>query len=355
MAVQYQNGLSRRLFGSFFRNQWVIPRAPHPAVSRFLRWYERKIAKPDIGGIDVDRPIFVISLPRSGSSMLQDLLAAHDDTAYINNMMHLFWPDFCGAECLRRRLRLNVEGERFLGDSVTVAGDTPSDPVVSWADWYKLDLYDPRYVRRTPEQLGDARIRRMHEDIRKVLWCFKPGGGARFLSKNPGLLPHIDLTAALFPDARFIYLVRDPRPCANSMVKLYKKTERQRRRIGWARKALVPFPHLPRLDEYVQAYGPDSLETTARLWRDAADFMDPWISRLANMHVVKYENIIDQPAEQVENILRFCELNPAGAQNDVFQQRMERIGRVQHANTEYGGFDRIEKICKKQMKRLWYA
>ena len=41
--------------------------------------------------------------------------------------------------------------------------------------------------------------------------------------KSPGIIPYLPLVNELFPDAKFVHLVRDPRQCSNSMIKLTRK------------------------------------------------------------------------------------------------------------------------------------
>ena len=235
---RYPNLQSRLLLGAAFRNQWFIPAPPPRWVERLLRAYERRVLRVETAGIAIDRPIFIISLPRSGSSLLQDLLCAHPLSAFTSHTMHIFRNCLCGAESLRRLLRLNVRGERFLADSVDVDAASPATPVATWSEWLRADAYDP--ARRgsavfSALDLSEPERERIREGIRRVLWCFGPRP-FRFICKNPALLPHIRVLRDLFPDARFLFLVRDARMNANSMIKLYRLCREQfagiRRRTG---------------------------------------------------------------------------------------------------------------------------
>jgi len=135
--------------------------------------------------------------------------------------MPSFPRSFCAAEYLRKRLRLDFHGERMLGDSVDVAPGTPNEGVAFWRAWLKEDHHDLAYRPRRKADFTRQEIEQIYESIKRILWCFE-GRATRFLVKNPSLLPHLELLQELFPDARFIHLVRDARPCANSMVKLYR-------------------------------------------------------------------------------------------------------------------------------------
>jgi hypothetical protein len=349
------------LLKRFFRDQWIIPEAP-PRLERVLQWYERRRMTIDTSSIDIDRPIFFLSMPRCGSSMLQDLMSAHPDVAYITNMMHQFRRSFCAAEHFRQRFGLDVEGERFIGDSVTVSGASPADPVGTWGDWLDLDPYSLDYIDPRATDLTPAARERIEDDIRRVIWCFDHAGGRRFLCKTPALLPHMRLLNDLFPDAKFIHLVRDARMSANSLVKLYRRTNEQldairarspKRSIREDTRPFIPYPRLPRLAEYVEEYGADDIRTTANLWRDGVNYFEERKDELGHCLEVRYEDVVSDPRAQIERILEFCELAPVPASNEGFWAALGRVGTVHHKNV-YGHLAEIEEICAPEMKRYGY-
>jgi hypothetical protein len=359
--AQYSSFIARLILRRFFRDQWIIPEAS-PRIERVLQWYERRRMVIDTSKVALDRPIFFLSMPRCGSSMLQDLMSAHPDVAYITNMMHQFRRSFCAAEHFRQRLGLDVEGERFLGDSVKVSSASPADPVGTWGDWLGLDPYSLEYTEPRADQLGAAAKERIAEDIRRVIWCFDHGGGRRFLCKTPALLPHMRLLNDLFPDAKFIHLIRDPRMSANSLVKLYRRSNEQlnairarARRRGqredW--RPFVPYPRLPRLADYVNEYGADDIRTTANLWRDGVNYFEERKAELGNYLVVRYEDIVADPRSEVKRILDFCELEPVPASNSQFWGALSRVGAIHHKN-RYGHLAEIEEICAAEMLRYGY-
>jgi hypothetical protein len=357
----YANLLSRLLVGPFFENQWVMPVRRAGLVERFFAWYERHRMDIRIDGIAVDRPIFIISLPRSGSSMLQDLICAHPDVAYITNMMYLFPESPCAAELWRRRLHLNIRGERFLQDSVDVDGSSPADPVATWARWFRQDPFGVSAATCTIKDFTLAELATIRDDIRRVLWCFRDDGRRRFECKTPALLPHVELLQDLFPDARFIYLVRDGRHNANSMLKLNRlcveQLARIRSRLG-ARARLdarpfIPYPRLAHLPEYVAAYGVDDIRTTASLWRDACLYMEEVKPRIRHLYEVRYEDIVAQPARSMDTIFEFCELRVPGPAESAYAERLSQVGVLRHTN-RYGSFDEIERICGDMLRHHRY-
>lgn len=343
---------------SLFENQWVIPDSPPRFAESFLKWYENNRLTVDITNISIDRPIFLISLPRCGSSMLQDIICGHPDVAYITNMMDTFRNCLCAAEHFRQKLGFNVRGERFLKDSVEVDGGSPADPVGTWAAWFQQDPFNVEHQELTLESFSVEDIDRVKDSIRKVIWCFD-GKANRFECKTPALLPHALLLKEMFPDAKFIHLVRDARASANSLLKLFRLCNEQliaiRKRKGLPAPLapFIPYPRMARLQEHIDAFGPDDIRTTAHLWNDGVEFVHKNQHLLPNFYEVRYEDILADPQAEIRQILDFCDLSQPLESNQSFWGKVAKVGVVHHKNA-YDSFDTIETICRENMLKLGY-
>jgi hypothetical protein len=343
-----------------FENQFALPQDQPKLIERLLQWYENNILyTKDVSDIRIDRPIFVIALPRSGSSMLQDILCTHQDIAYITNTMHLFRTCFCAAEYFRKRFNLNASGERYLRDSIEVDSGSPSEGIAFWGEWLKDDPHLLDYVDRKIDDFTSLELEYIYMSIRKIIRCFE-GKSSRFFSKNPALLPHISLLKDMFPDAKFIHLVRDARTSANSLVKLYNLNAEQLAKIRtktrhpiYNNKVFIPYPRLPKLSEYIQEYGPDNIRTTASIWNDGISFVSEKKEELQSFYEVRYEDILADPRVEIFKIIDFCKLPEIKKDNTKFWQKISQIGVIHHKNV-YGNFDVVESICRENMFKYGY-
>jgi hypothetical protein len=356
--VEFPNLWSRLLLQRGFDKQFIVP----GSVPRLMRWFlafvERCVLQVDTRGIEVRKPIFLLGLHRSGTTMLQDLLCSLPEISYITNRMSVHPEHICAVEEVARWLRLDVRGERFLRDGVELSGSSPNEGVPFWQRWLGEDPFDIRYVERRIEDFSPERCAAIVNDIRKILWCFWPRGG-RFFSKNPCLLPYARLLGQLFPDARFIHILRDPRRTANSMVKFYRMTQQQ---LAWIRahgghgmydeRPYMPFPRLPRLAEYVERYGPDDIRTTAWLWRDGVALMDEVKDQLPSFLEVRYEDIVANPPGSLQRILDFCELD-ASVKYPEFSIRLSKVGKSP-SRSEDDSTGVVEEICGEVMRQHGY-
>src|SRR4051794_7280687 len=116
--VEYANWWSKALFAKSFDNQFTIPVPPGKGLIGSLKLLERTLLKADVSALKIDRPVFIVGLPRSGTSMLYNVLCAHERAAYVTNSMNSFPEAIIGIEWIRKKLHFNIRGERFLQDSV---------------------------------------------------------------------------------------------------------------------------------------------------------------------------------------------------------------------------------------------
>ncbi len=356
----YPNLRSRLLLGGLFERQYSIPEDPPWLFEHTGMFIERWLLSVDLSDIVVDRPVFLLGLPRSGTTMVQDLCCTHPELAYITNAMHQFPRCFCGIEKLRKWLHLDVSGERYLGDSVPVSVGSPNEGIQFWAKWFHWDACSPEYHPRAPEDYSAQEIADLHALIRRVIWCFgKPW--RRFFSKNPAAVTDLERLHHFFPDGRFIHIVRDPRSCANSMRKHYKLEQQQLNRVRSAKhrrmlgeNEFIPYPRVAKLPEYLCTWGPDNVRTTAHVWNDCLNMVNAVKDRVNHFLEIRYEDVVAEPQRRMAEIFEFCQLDYPDASNTEFHTKLAAVGRIHHQN-RYSDFDVIEQICAPEMQRLGYT
>jgi hypothetical protein len=359
LKVEYANYLSKLFLSEDFKYQYTIPPSASFLRKRFLKFYENVFLDVDLTGIEIEKPIFIVSLPRTGSTMLNTLMSAHDDVAYFSHLMNVSYPHFCAMDHIRTKLNLELNGERFIGDSIMVNLTGPSDPIPIFNKWIRKDPFEPKYLSLTKASLSDEQIDEIFTSIKKAMWCME-GKPNRFLMKSPGIIPYLPLVRELFPDAKFLHLIRDPRPCANSLIKLAKKTiaqgemiTRAKKKFEYSGKTPVTYPHLPNLPKYLEKFGIDNIRTAANIWKDGMDFVEKEKDSLDHFFEIRFEDILMKPERSMREIFEFCELSMPDSSNQMFWTHLQGVGKVRHKNT-YNQFELIEEICKGSMERYGY-
>lgn len=141
------------------------------------------------------QPIFLLSLPRSGSTLVQRVLASTDDIATAPEPWFLL-PQ---AYALRER---GVEAEYVQVSSVRAIHE---------------------FVDRLPNGLADYRSGVRDFALRLYDLAAGDGDGRYFLDKTPRYHLIIDDLFELFPEARFVFLWRNPLAVAASIVETWAK------------------------------------------------------------------------------------------------------------------------------------
>jgi hypothetical protein len=357
--IKFRNLHSRLLLGYIARQQPILPGKFPAPVTAFLRWFEANVLRVNVSGYRVDRPIFLLGLPRSGTTMLQDTMCRHPGIAYINNSMNRFPDALCATDYFRRKLRLDFEIERYLADSVPVSPGSPSDALSFWTRWFDIDPFSLAYHEFDAADISPATRSSMDETIRRVIWCYGDPQ-RRFFNKVIHCTPYVELLNALFPDAKLVHIVRDPRMTANSMVKLCRLEIEHEKKYGLYIKDsehgdrfFISYPRLPKLKEYVDRFGLLDLRTTANIWRDTIEIVDRAMKNGVRVHEVRYEDLLADAKGELARIYEFCELPDVTAENKSYWSKVATIGSIHHQRN-YGDFAEVEEICRDSMNRHGY-
>ena len=174
---------------------------------------------PEIDGIPVTRPVFIIGLPRTGSTLLHNLLAQHPELRG-PNLWELMTP--AGPRDARHQAEAAAACQAYVDDFYRSAPRFPAiHPFNAWrpdechrllgnafqSRVYWIRFRVPSYATWLERQdLGPAyEYHRLQ--LKSILW--RIGGGVPVL-KCPFHVWSLDALARTYPDARFISLHRDP-------------------------------------------------------------------------------------------------------------------------------------------------
>jgi len=198
-------------------------------------------------------PIFILGLPRAGSTLLEQILSSHsrvDGTLELPNVLSL-----------SQRLRRRQLGDRRPGDRRP--GDRrPGYPEI-------LRELDPEEFAAFGEAfIEDTRIHRQ--------------GAPLFIDKMPNNFRHIGLIQLMLPNAKIIDARRHPMACC--------------------------FSGFKQLFAEGQEFSYD-LDDVGRYYRDYVELMDHWDRVLPGRVLrVMHEDVVDDLEGQVRRMLDFCGL-----------------------------------------------
>ena len=350
--IRCSNWWSKALFLRNFEEQFYIPKPPRKSDRLFLQFLERMLFSDKYKDLKIEKPIFIVGLPRSGTTLLYNLFCAHPQAAYITTSINSFIEAPRAIEWLRKRFHLNIKGERFLADSIDVDFGSPSEPIMYWGKWFKRAVDDLHWKKQSLNDFSSQEIESIYDDIKKIISCF-PGQQQRFVLKYPLMQTELPLVHALFPDAKFIHIVRDGRMVANSMVKLYNISNDQIKKIKHPLiDHILPYPRVEKLGEYLKSWGPTSLETTSRVWRDSLIEVEE-ASRHIPIFTLRYEDLLLSPETELREVFEFAHLPWPSNEARSFFEVYDSIGKIRHTNN-YSGYELVENRVGPWLKKLNY-
>ena len=187
---------------------------------------EDRLFASHLGSITNQRPVFITSLPRAGTTLLLECCAALDEFASHTYrdmpfvMIPCLWSSFSGA--FRREGRLKP---RAHGDGMQIDFDSPEalEEVLwlkFWAKQYQADRILP-WPARPRVEFTTFFARHM----RKIAWVRRGvrAEGVRYISKNNLNIARIPLVRQMFPDATIVVPVRAPLDHCSSLLQQHRQ------------------------------------------------------------------------------------------------------------------------------------
>jgi len=303
--------------------------------------------------IELKYPIFIIGPHRSGSTILQQMLCLHSEIATPRTYSDMF--DMSPILSKKYfRLFAGQRGHRRI-DRIITGFDSPQE-----AQGLIFRYFDKQRTRYNPANLDDIK-----HYMRKLLFLEEK---SRFLWKTPYFTIRVPEVFAMFPDAKFIYLYRDPVSCVDSKLKFIEVWREisespsfiYRHLVGkhesfelggagyfWERiNRILNLKYLP----------PDPFE----LARDHLEWIERALMDLNNLRTsntpcfLDYSSLIREPVASLGKLFKFLDLTD---ESEAIIAKLEKLGmplRMPEAKLKYIPEDKIsviQELCQENMQR----
>lgn len=189
--------------------------AKDPAQEGFLEHLNEVLAGvADAELEDIGEPyptLHVIGVPRSGTTLLYQVLASALDVGYVNNLIAAFWR----APVFGVRLAKTLGVDRLDSDFSSAYGRTAgvSEPHEFGYFWNDHLRY-PDLAEREPEHADSIDWER----LRRTIANMAAATGAPMTFKPMILVWHLERLADAMPASRFVWITRPPRETALSLL-----------------------------------------------------------------------------------------------------------------------------------------
>lgn len=311
------------------------------SLNNLLQFEQSERALPAIVQRRIERPIFITGMPRSGSTYLHRLLV-QDPAVVAPLSWQLVYPCPSPLGRLGSVLRTcSVHAQfytmRLLAPELNglhqVSPSAPEECTDITAQVFQSLRYDSVY--RVPsyqswlQRHGHIEAYRFHRRFLQHLDAQSPG--RHWVLKSPDHVFALDEIRQVYPDARWVFIHRDPIPVLASVAKL---TEVLRR----------PFAH--RVDR--EEIGRQVLAS----WLDGAQRMMRAAGGADSILHIQYRDIVSNPFETARRVLRHGGIAPSASA----EQRMSKwLGSRTNRKHRGGKYDLAEFGLKPATLRAQFA
>lgn len=257
------------------------------------------------------QPIFIIGSPRTGSTILYQLLTYRYQFSYIDNFIARWYRALLVGVWLDEKRFKSRPHSSFTSTHGKTDEHDPRAPHECGNFWYQ---WLPKKVHyQTKEALSDKQKQHIRDTFEAVMGLT----GKPYLCKNLPTSQRIDLIHDIFPAAKFIWIQRDPRYTVQSILQV-RNARNMKENEWWSvrPKNVLALQSLPEIEQVVsQVYYVES-----QIQQD--------LVRIPNdQHTcVRYTELVQTPVETIEAIgswlhadKRDTTIDPASIQNDNTQ------------------------------------
>ena len=231
--------------GRLVTTAWIAPIYLGLRQSAALFRALDEVLYPEYRNQKVERPVFVFANPRSGTTLAHRLISMDDEVFTTVKLYQTIFPAVSATRTFKRLVELS---ETRVGSVLRRAYDFFNAPLESrWDGVHHISLDQPEedvctllwsltspttgllfpfmddlpsqtWIDRQPEADRKAFLEFYENTIRRHVY---EAGGKRFLNKNVFFSTRVRSVYEKFPDAVFVYLVRDPRECLPSFLNMF--------------------------------------------------------------------------------------------------------------------------------------
>ncbi len=212
-------------------------------LNAFCLWIDRLLF-PECRKVDIENPVFIVGNARSGTTLFHRLLCGDEQRFVHFRTWEILFPSLFQKKALgalvtayRRLFRSSFDRladwenrqltslKRMHPIGINKAEEDDFLLLIPFASAtltvlfpYLEDLAELVTFDRRPAPIRKRIMRFYRECVSRQLYFH--GGGRTLLSKNPSFVMKIRSLAEEFPDAKFVYLIRNPFETIPSLLKL---------------------------------------------------------------------------------------------------------------------------------------
>ncbi|WP_407332896.1 sulfotransferase family protein [Enterovibrio sp. 27052020O] len=261
----------------------------------------------------LSQPLIFVGPPRSGVTLISDLVFHHHDLCWLDNNFEKHpksdWQHRLFRHASEWR-NLAVNRSSLLSEMAKQCSPVPSEAISFWDDATRDDIdFDRGFLRgkhATPLEISTIK------DVleKRLILSRKAQLALRFTGPSRLCFLH-----SIFPDAKFVNVMRDPASTVHSMISS-EQWEYQGRHLLWWRGAysLQELAQYDMLRDHAVAGTAFQLNKLMQTTKQEAQELD------IDMITIHYEDFVKQPQDTIAQILSHAELPASETINAALKQ-----------------------------------
>jgi len=215
LRISLSSGIDRKYLGRYLLSLIIC------IILEPFRWINKLVRLPRKNDKEMDhQPWFIIGFWRSGTTLMHQLLSEDKRFYYVTTYQTIF-PELMIYQKVLKWLAGFFVPDRRPVDNMRLTLDDAQEEEIALANIFPESfyhfLYFPRYYKRIRDRsLYTAKYRPGRISYWKKMYSMvisearRNVGGEIFLSKNPSSTFRIKELLEMYPEAKFIFLERDP-------------------------------------------------------------------------------------------------------------------------------------------------
>ncbi|MBW2270493.1 MAG: sulfotransferase [Deltaproteobacteria bacterium] len=308
-----------------------------------LRWAENLRWNRKIRQTEVKAPVFLLGFGRSGTTHLHYLFWQDPQFGVVSNYQASMQPvALIGNGWLPRLIGRSMPSTRPI-DNVAISLDTPQEEEIAMVNSSEhAPLHFMTFPNELPE-LYDRYVCRLGSDA-AVLDAWKQdylrvlkkatilSEGRRLALKTPTNTARVRVLSEMFPDAKFVNIVRNPYRVYRSMRNMYR--------------TVLPDQALQEFDwDEIDRWTLDAYSSMMSKYLDERKLLGD--DRLVE---IRYEDLVEHPIEELQKIYAALELGEFDRVRPIFEAYLATI-----ADYETNEFDFPDEIVAAVNERWAFA
>ncbi|MHA2243980.1 MAG: sulfotransferase family protein [Candidatus Hodarchaeales archaeon] len=326
----------------FFHEFPLLANAVHTIESFQLR---KKLDR-----YSIDRPIYITGLARAGTTITLEMLSQHPDVATHKyyHMVSPYTPHWT-QQIANQTPIMTSPVERLHKDRIVVTRDSPE--AVEEIFWQKFfeNIHDENSSNVLDGQVQNLQFETFYPNHIKKLLINQES--TRYLAKNNYNVARMEYIHKLFPDVKFIIIIRDPFSHIASLAKqdrILKELEQENARLlDWTK--IIGHREFGSARVCINFDNFSTIQRTRQLWNRRDTYVKGWAVYWAQTYsyihrklqaqpnlakaslIVRYEDLCESPEMTIDRIIDHIEVNPK-----MFNKIKEHYCRKLHKPTYYG-------------------